>query len=116
MFVLAAIVNVVLAAGFIGGSVAKLTRRKDVIEGIEHVGAGNLVLPIGVLEGLGAVGVLIGLAFAPLGVAAAVGLALLTGTAVVFHLRVGDSISGFGPALGLCALSIVAAVLRMLSA
>ncbi|MBX9363691.1 DoxX family protein [Streptomyces sp. WAC04114] len=56
-----------------------------------HVGMSmGLYRVIGTLELAGAAGLLIGLATAPLGVAAAAGLALLMVAAVVVHLRQGD--------------------------
>ncbi|MER5446532.1 DoxX family protein [Streptomyces sp. NPDC002764] len=45
---------------------------------------------VGTLEVAGAVGALLGTAWAPLGAAAAIGLALLTAAAAVVHLRHGD--------------------------
>ncbi|MER5218667.1 DoxX family protein [Streptomyces sp. NPDC002838] len=45
---------------------------------------------VGTLEVAGAVGLVLGLASAPLGVAAAIGLALLMTVAAVVHLRHGD--------------------------
>nr|AGZ94054.1 invasion protein [Streptomyces sp. MMG1612] len=45
---------------------------------------------VGTLEVAGAAGLLLGLASAPLGVAAAIGLALLMTAAAVIHLRHGD--------------------------
>lgn len=54
---------------------------------------------IGVLQLLGAVGLLVGLAWWPLGVAAAAGLILLMLGAIVTHVRVGDPAVEVAPAL-----------------
>lgn len=50
----------------------------------------NLVRFIGAAEVAGAVGLLIGLAWHPLGIAAGIGLAIVFAGAVVFHVRHGD--------------------------
>ncbi len=54
---------------------------------------------IGVAEVAAAAGVLIGLVWHPLGVAAAVGMALLLVGALVAHRRAGDSLANAAPAL-----------------
>ncbi|AJT62440.1 hypothetical protein T261_0751 [Streptomyces lydicus] len=56
-----------------------------------HLGMSpGLYRVVGTLEVAGAVGLVLGLASAPLGVAAAIGLALLMTAAAVVHLRHGD--------------------------
>ncbi|MFF9194122.1 DoxX family protein [Streptomyces sp. NPDC014779] len=56
-----------------------------------HLGMSRgLYRVVGALEVAGAVGLLLGPASAPLGVAAAIGLALLMTAAAVVHLRHGD--------------------------
>lgn len=54
---------------------------------------------IGVLQVVGAVGLLLGLAWSPLGVAAAVGLILLMLGAVTTHVRIGDPAFDAAPAV-----------------
>ncbi|MCD7442797.1 DoxX family protein [Streptomyces lincolnensis] len=65
---------------------------------------------IGTLEVAAAAGLLLGLAAAPLGVAAAVGLAVLMGAATVVHLRHGDPPVRALPAAVLALLAVAYAV------
>ena len=64
---------------------------------------------IGALE---LAGVLIGLLWAPIGVAAAIGLALLSIGAVAFHLRASDRVVDLAPAVIGVALAATTAVLH----
>jgi len=66
-------------------------------------------------EFAGAVGLLIGLAWAPIGIAAAVGLVLYFLGAIVAHLRVGD-IKGIGTPAVPFGLAIACLVTRILTA
>ena len=67
---------------------------------------------IGLLELAGVAGALAGLAWPPIGVAAAIGLALLVLGAIGFHIRASDSIADMAPAvIGLC-LAIATAILQ----
>ena len=59
---------------------------------------------------------LIGLAWAPLGIAAAAGLVLLLIGAVVVHVRAKDPVAAMVPVLVLAVLSVVTLVLRITSA
>jgi DoxX-like family len=54
---------------------------------------------IGVLEWAGVAGVLAGLAWPPIGIAAAVGLTLLSVGAIVSHVRSSDGITDTAPAV-----------------
>jgi hypothetical protein len=69
---------------------------------------------IGVLELAGVAGVLIGLLWAPMGIAAAIGLALLSVGAIAFHLRASDGAKDMAPAVMGLALAAAAAVLHTL--
>jgi hypothetical protein len=71
---------------------------------------------IGALELLAAVGLLAGLAVWPLGVAAGIGLVLLMIGAIVAHLRAGDKIKVFAPALVLGVLALAEVIVRAASA
>ena len=66
---------------------------------------------IGALELAGAVGVVVGLWWTPLGVLAAGCLALLTVGAAVTHVRAGDALKDVGPAAVCCALAAATAAL-----
>jgi len=66
---------------------------------------------VGVLEILGGVGVMLGLAFAPLGVFAAAGLALLMAIGLAVRIRVGDGLALMAPAATLLVINGVLVVL-----
>ena len=67
---------------------------------------------IGILELAGVAGVLVGLAWAPIGVAAAIGLSLLALGAIVFHGRVPDSAADTAPAVIGLGLAVATAILQ----
>ncbi len=69
---------------------------------------------IGVCELAGVVGVLVGLMWAPIGIAAAIGLVLLSVGAVAFHVRASDSVADTVPAVIGLALAAATAVLHTL--
>ena len=66
---------------------------------------------VGAMQMLGAAGVLIGLGLAPLGAAAAGGLALMMFLGLLVRLRIGDPPRLMVPAASLCLLNIVVSVL-----
>jgi hypothetical protein len=67
---------------------------------------------IGLLELAGVVGVLVGLVWAPIGMAAAVGLALLMLGAIRFHVRASDSAADTAPAVIGLGLAVATAILQ----
>lgn len=69
---------------------------------------------IGALELAGVAGVLVGLAWSPIGIAAAIGLVLLSIGAVAFHLRAADRVTDMAPAVIGVALAAATAVLHTL--
>src|SRR6202165_2052660 len=81
----------------------------------DHLGISpTLWRVIGLLELAGVVGVLAGLAWGPIGVAAAVGLALLSLGAIVSHVRASDSVADMAPAVIAVALAAATAVLHII--
>ncbi len=69
---------------------------------------------IGVCELAGVAGVLVGLVWAPIGIAAAIGLALLSIGAIAFHLRASDGSKDTAAAVIGLALAVATAVLHTL--
>jgi hypothetical protein len=69
---------------------------------------------IGACELAGVAGVLVGLMWAPIGIAAAIGLALLSIGAIAFHLRASDGAKDTAAAVIGLALAIATAVLHTL--
>jgi len=64
-------------------------------------------VPVGVLQLLGASGVLVGLAVAPIGAAAALGLCLLMVLGVILRVRLRDTLVRMLPAISLAVLNAV---------
>jgi hypothetical protein len=92
MFVAYAVIAVLLAPALIMSAYTKLTRNERVVQTF----TGRLGVPLGLYpfmaacEIAGAAGLIIGLWYGPLGIAAAAGLVLYFVGAVVSHLRKGD--------------------------
>jgi DoxX-like family len=107
-----AVTTVLLALLFLATAAGKLTGHRASLAARDH-----FAIPaarwrqIGVLELAGAVGVLIGLALRPLGVAAAIGLVLLSLGAVATHARAGDKAAAALPAV--IALALAAATVAL---
>ena len=113
MVVATVIVTVLLAALFTFSSSIKLLSVRQSIAIRDHLG----VTPtqwrlIGMLELAGVIGVLVGLTWPPIGVAAAIGLALLSIGAVVSHVRASDGTTETAPAAIGIALAVATAVLQ----
>ncbi|MDT5371131.1 MAG: hypothetical protein QOC62_5562 [Mycobacterium sp.] len=109
------IVTVLLAILFTFASSIKLLGAPQSLAIRDHLG----VTParwrvIGLLELAGVVGVLAGLVWAPIGVAAAIGLALLSVGAVAFHVRASDGFAKTAPAVIAILLAVATAVLQTL--
>jgi DoxX-like family len=107
------IVTVLLAALFASASLIKLFGVRQSLAIRDHLG----VTPaqwrmIGILELAGVAGVLVGLAWAPIGVAAAIGLSLLALGAIVFHGRAADSAADTAPAVIGLGLAVATAIMQ----
>ena len=90
MFIACVIVSALLAFLSLGSGLAKINEIPQVKQLLQHVGAWGIALPLGLLEIAGAVGLIVGLVVAPIGIAAAAGLTIYFFGAVVVHLRVRD--------------------------
>ncbi|MFG3701990.1 DoxX family protein [Micromonospora sp. NPDC047620] len=83
--------TVILASVFLSTALPKLTGQAQMRERMAHLGVSpGLTRVLGVLEIAAVAGLLLGLLWAPLGIAAAVGLALQMVGAVVYHARAKD--------------------------
>lgn len=117
MFIVTVVLAILLALSFAAAGGPKVVGAKSAMEGADHLHIPhNAYRGIGVLELLAVVGLLAGLAVWPLGVAAGAGLVLLMIGAVITHIRVGDKIAQFGPAVALGVLALVEVVVRAMSA
>lgn len=117
MFVVTIVLVVLLALAYASSGGMKVAGVTSALEGADHLRVSRgLYRGIGGLELLGVIGLLIGLAVWPLGVAAGVGLVLLMIGAIITHRRVGDGIDKFGPALALGVLALLEVIFRAASA
>ena len=93
-------------------ALGKLRKDPKAIEPLTQVGVKpNQVPVLAALELAAAAGLLIGLKFHPLALAAATGLSLYFIGAVIAHLRVKDKFAVFAPAFVLAVISIATALL-----
>jgi len=114
MFVATVIVSVLLALVALGSAGAKLAKHPKVIESVTAVGVPTNRVPIlAMLEIAGAVGVILGLWVAPLGIAAGIGLVLYFIGATAAHVRLHDN--EYQPPAVLALLAAVAVVLRIVT-
>jgi uncharacterized membrane protein YphA (DoxX/SURF4 family) len=117
MFIVTVVLAVLLALAFGASGGQKVAGVKSAMDGADHLRfSHNAYKGIGALELLAAIGLLVGLAVWPLGVAAGAGLVLLMIGAVISHIRAGDKIAHFAPALVLGLLALVEAIVRATSA
>ena len=117
MFVVCVIVSAVTAVVLLASAAMKLRRHPVVIESVhETCGVPLAYLPaLAALEVAAAVGIVVGLWWAPLGIAAAIGAIAYFVGAILAHLRVGD-VKGIGaPTLPLL-LALATLVLRIVTA
>jgi hypothetical protein len=107
------VVTIVLAVFFAFSSSIKLLGVRQSLQIRDHLGVKPVQWrAIGVLELAGVVGVLAGLLWAPIGVAAAIGLALLAVGAVAFHVRTSDGFAKTAPAVIGIVLAVATAILQ----
>lgn len=92
MYVTAAILSVLLALATLAAGTPKALLKGDVSTGLQsHMGlSAGLVRFIGLAEVAAAIGLIVGLFWQPLGIAAAIGFAITMVGAVGFHAKVGD--------------------------
>ncbi|KAA0022726.1 DoxX family protein [Antrihabitans cavernicola] len=115
MFLVTAIVSVVLAAALAMSAGAKLTRKADVIASMHTVEVPDDKIPLlAYVEIAGAVGLIVGLFWWPIGVLAALGVIAYFVGAVGAHLRVSDR--QIAPAAVLLIVAFVTLVVRIASA
>ena len=107
------IVTALLAALFGFAGLIKLVGLRQSLAIRDHLGVKPVQWRlIGLLELAGVAGVLVGLVWPPIGVAAAIGLALLVLGAIVFHVRASDSVADTAPAVIGLGLAVATAILQ----
>ena len=113
MYVATVMLSVLLAAAMASSFGRKAARAPDSLVLRDRLGVPpRLWQAIGALELAAAAGLLLGLAAAPLGVAALAGVALLMAGAVGAHLRRGIAGRALTAPVALLAVAVVAGVLR----
>jgi uncharacterized membrane protein YphA (DoxX/SURF4 family) len=114
MFIATAIVSGLLALVLVASAGAKLAKVPQVMEVMTTVGfPQDKVWLLAAAELAGGVGLVLGLFWWPIGIAAAIGVILYFVGAVGSHLRVKDK--NFAPALVLLVAAVAALVLRCLT-
>ena len=112
MFIATVVVSVLLAAAVLGSAMAKLSKQPKIIESMTELRVPAAWLPrLAAAEIAGAIGLLVGLKFAPIGIAAAIGLVGYFVGAVATHVRAKDK--NIAPPAVLMLLSVAALVLRI---
>ncbi|HEX9504644.1 MAG TPA: DoxX family protein [Acidimicrobiia bacterium] len=117
MFIAYVVVAALLAAALVLSASFKLRHEERAVHNIHEVVGVPLSWfpPRAACEIAGALGLLIGIAWAPIGIAAAAAVVFYMLGAIIGHLRVGDAASIGNPAVPLL-LAIAALVTRILSA
>ncbi|MGJ7416013.1 DoxX family protein [Streptomyces cinereoruber] len=112
MFLSLAVVTVFVSALLLVSAGAKSLRTRHVTEQMSTLGVPQSMMAFLIgAQVAGAAGVIAGLRWGPVGIAAAIGLTLYFAGAVAFHLRVGDR-KGASPAVALAMASVALIVLR----
>jgi len=115
MFIVYAAVGSLLALALLASAYGKLSGNKQIVDGLTGIGVPLGMFPfLATCEIAGASGLLIGLWYAPLGIAAATGVVVYFIGAVGAHLRKSDLKNVPSP-LVLLVLAIAALTLRALS-
>jgi hypothetical protein len=113
MSVATAIVSVLLAALMVYSAARKLSHRERFIQGYLRVGVPEDKLNyLAVILLAGAAGLILGLFWAPIGVAAAIGVILYFSTAIAFHVRADDA-KNLPTPLTLLVLGVAALALQL---
>ncbi|WP_328348270.1 DoxX family protein [Micromonospora sp. NBC_00421] len=107
--------TVIIASVLISVALPKLLGQGEMRKRMAHIGvSAGLTRTIGALEVAGIAGLLLGLLWWPLGVAAAVGLTLLLIGAAVYHLRAKDPVSMVAVPVAFALAAAALAVLHIL--
>jgi hypothetical protein len=115
MFVAAAVLSVLVAALLAYAAIRKLSHRPEVVRAYARAGVPERWLnPLAATLLAGAMGLLLGIIWMPLGVAAAVAVAIYFVVAIAFHIRAGD-LANAGVPVAIELLTMAALGLRLAS-
>jgi uncharacterized membrane protein YbjE (DUF340 family) len=113
MFVATVIVSVLLAALLAFSAIRKLTHREEVVQSYARAGVPEDKLNyLAIILLAGAAGLILGLVWAPIGVAAAIGVILYFLVAVAFHIRANDA-QHLPTPLALAVIAAASLILRL---
>ncbi|MYV43458.1 DoxX family protein [Streptomyces sp. SID1328] len=116
MFTATVILSALLALGFAAAALPKVLAQPSAAADADRMGYSTTAFrAIGLLELAGAVGVVVGLWFWPLGVAAAGGLLLVCAGAVRAHLSMKDAPKALVPALVFAGVAAAVLITRLAS-
>lgn len=108
-------VSILLAALLAFAAIRKLSHQEQVVESYARVGVPDDKLNyLAIILLAGAAGLMLGLLWAPIGVAAAIGVVCYFIGAVTFHLRAGDARNLPTP-LAMLATAVVTLVLQLVT-
>lgn len=114
MHVVAIVLSILLALALLGSSIQKLRRAPAIATQLGGLGVTPPMLTVlGLLEVAAAIGLIVGIWWIPLAIAAAVGAVIYFIGAIVAHLRKRDK--ALAPAAVLLVLSIATLVVLILS-
>lgn len=112
MFIAYVILAALMSAVLLSSAAAKFTRPKRLVTQMSTLAIPYSLLPfLGAVQIAGAVGLIAGSWWAPMGIAAAVGVTLYFLGAVAAHLRVKD-FPGIPPAAALAVAAVIVGLLR----
>lgn len=113
---LASFLSIVTALVMLGSAVYDFTSPPKVVDLVARLGRyPGFERTLGLLKGLGALGLLVGLAVGWIGILAALGLTVYFVLAIRAHSRLGDPGSESVPAAGLFALCAITLLLNLFS-
>jgi hypothetical protein len=117
MFILTAVLSVALAAAMALTAARKVNPDKSSLALRDRLGvSARLWSAVGLPEAAAAVGLVVGLWWAPLGVAAATGVVLLMAGAIGLHLRARFLGAALAPPIGILVVAVAVAALRLATA
>lgn len=116
MFIAYVVVAVLLSLLLLVSARGDIARDPKITEQLKAIGVrDNWFLPLGLIKIAGALGLLVGIAYRPLGIAAAIGVVLYFLGAVITHLRAGDK-KGVGTPAFIMLISVAPLVLGIATA
>nr|WP_237270733.1 DoxX family protein [Streptomyces caniscabiei] len=113
VFIAYVVLAVVLSLLLLASARGDIVRDPKITDGLKALGVpDNWFVPLGLVKIAGALGLLVGIAYRPLGIAAAIGVVLYFLGAVITHIRAGDK-KGLGTPAVIMLVSVAPVVLGL---